>query len=325
MRARGIIGTRERNGVHVDSHHFLQLAVVFLLATVVAVPLTKRFRLGSVLGYLLAGMAIGPQALGLVGDTGGVAAISEFGVVLMLFVTGLLQVLATSAVIGVIAWRLLGLTPGAAFIVAGSLALSSTAFGLQILGERKEAGSAYGRQAFAILLFQDLAAIPLIAAVPLLASSTTSHGFDLAGTLRTVGVIVAVVVGGRYLLRPVFRFVAKADAVEVSTATALLVVMGVALLMEVAGVSVTLGAFLAGVLLADSEYRHELESNIEPFKGLLLGLFFISAGLPHADYCSARWRCSATSVAARALSASASFLAALCCASALSCWAFLRG
>src|SRR6185437_15536325 len=137
MRARGIIGTRERNGVHVDSHHFLQVAVVFLLATVIAVPLTKRFRLG----YLLAGMAIGPQALGLVGDTEGVAAISEFGVVLMLFViglelspqrlwvmrrsvfgTGLLQVLATSTVIGVIAWRLLGLTPGAAFIVGGSLA-----------------------------------------------------------------------------------------------------------------------------------------------------------------------------------------------------------
>src|SRR5690348_9881395 len=195
------------------------------------------------------------------------------------FGTGLLQVLASSVATALVAYFLLGLTPGAALIVAGSLALSSTAFGLQILGERKEAGTAYGRQAFAILLFQDLAAIPLIAAVPLLASSTASHGFDLAGTLRTVGVIVAVVVGGRYLLRPVFRFVAKADAVEVSTATALLVVMGVALLMEVAGVSVTLGAFLAGVLLADSEYRHELESNIEPFKGLLLGLFFISVGM----------------------------------------------
>jgi len=282
----------------VDSHHFLQVAVVFLLATVIAVPLTKRFRLGSVLGYLLAGMAIGPQALRLVSDTGGIATISEFGVVLMLFViglelspqrlwvmrrqvfgTGLLQVLATSAVIGVIAWQLLGMLPGAAMIVGGSLALSSTAFGLQILGERKEAGTAYGRQAFAILLFQDLAAIPLIAAVPLLASGADTHGFDLVGALRTVGVIVAVIVGGRYLLRPVFRFVAKADAVEVSTATALLVVMGVALLMEVAGVSVTLGAFLAGVLLADSEYRHELESNIEPFKGLLLGLFFISVGM----------------------------------------------
>nr|WP_225562070.1 monovalent cation:proton antiporter-2 (CPA2) family protein [Rhodanobacter sp. DHB23] len=275
----------------------MQVAVVFLLATVIAVPLTKRFKLGAVLGYLLAGVAIGPQALRLVPDNGGIAAISEFGVVLMLFViglelspqrlwvmrrsvfgTGLLQVLATSAVIGVVAWWLLGFTPGAALIVGGSLALSSTAFGLQILGERKEAGTAYGRQAFAILLFQDLAAIPLIAAVPFLAS-TTGHGFDLTGALRTVGVIVAVVVGGRYLLRPVFRFVAKADAVEVSTATALLVVMGVALLMEVAGVSVTLGAFLAGVLLADSEYRHELESNIEPFKGLLLGLFFISVGM----------------------------------------------
>ncbi|MFK2877792.1 monovalent cation:proton antiporter-2 (CPA2) family protein [Rhodanobacter hydrolyticus] len=280
-----------------DSHHFLQVAVVFLLATVIAVPLTKRFKLGAVLGYLLAGIAIGPQALRLVADNGGIAAISEFGVVLMLFViglelspqrlwvmrhsvfgTGLLQVLATSAMIGVVAWWLLGFTPGAALIVGGSLALSSTAFGLQILGERKEAGTAYGRQAFAILLFQDLAAIPLIAAVPFLAS-TTSHGFDLVGALRTVGVIVAVVVGGRYLLRPVFRFVAKAEAVEVSTATALLVVMGVALLMEMAGVSVTLGAFLAGVLLADSEYRHELESNIEPFKGLLLGLFFISVGM----------------------------------------------
>ncbi len=280
-----------------DSHHFLQVAVVFLLATVIAVPLTKRFKLGAVLGYLLAGVAIGPQALRLVADNGGIAAISEFGVVLMLFViglelspqrlwvmrrpvfgTGLLQVLATSAVIGTIVWSLLGFTPGAALVVGGSLALSSTAFGLQILGERKETGAAYGRQAFAILLFQDLAAIPLIAAVPFLAS-TGSHGFDLRGALRAVGVIVAVIVGGRYLLRPVFRFVAKADAVEVSTATALLVVMGVALLMEVTGLSVTLGAFLAGVLLADSEYRHELESNIEPFKGLLLGLFFISVGM----------------------------------------------
>ena len=281
-----------------DSQHFLKVAVVLLLSTVVIVPLTRRFRLGAVLGYLLAGIAIGPRALGLVRDTGGIAAISEFGVVLMLFViglelsprrlwvmrrqvfgTGLLQVLATSLVIGMLGWRLAGLVPGAALIVAGSLALSSTAFGLQILAERKETGSAYGRQAFAILLFQDLAAIPLIAMVPLLAASTARHGFDLGGTLRAVGMILAVVVGGRYLLRPLFRFVAKADTVEVATATALLVVMGVALLMELAGMSVTLGAFLAGVLLADSEYRHELESHIEPFKGLLLGLFFVSVGM----------------------------------------------
>ena len=279
-----------------DSHHFLQTALVFLLATVIAVPLTKRFRLGSVLGYLVAGVVIGPQLLGLISDTGGVATISEFGVVLMLFViglelspqrlwvmrrsvfgTGMLQVLVTSVVIGLVGYYFFGLTTKGAAIIGGSLALSSTAFGLQILAERKEAGSSYGRQAFAILLFQDLAAIPLIAAIPLLASA--KHGFDIAASARTVFGILAVVVGGRYLLRPVFRFVARANAVEVSTATALLVVMGTAWLMELVGVSSTLGAFLAGVLLADSEYRHELESHIEPFKGLLLGLFFISVGM----------------------------------------------
>jgi len=282
----------------VDSHHFLQTAVVFLLAAVIAVPLTKRFRLGAVLGYLIAGVAIGPQLLGLVNDTEGVATISEFGVELMLFViglelspqrlwvmrrsvfgTGLLQVLSTSVAIAAAGYFLFGLTGKGAVIVGGSLALSSTAFGLQILAERKEAGSAYGRITFAVLLFQDLAAIPLIAAVPLLASSASPHGVDPQAILRTVGAIVVVVVGGRYLLRPVFRFVARANTQEVSTATALLVVMGTAWLMEEVGVSSTLGAFLAGVLLADSEYRHELESHIEPFKGLLLGLFFISVGM----------------------------------------------
>lgn len=280
-----------------DSHHFLQTAVVFLVATVIAVPLTKRFRLGAVLGYLVAGVVIGPQLLGLVSDTEGVITISELGIELMLFViglelspqrlwvmrrsvfgTGLLQVVATTVAIAAAAYFLFGLTGKGALIVGGSLALSSTAFGLQILAERKEAGSAYGRQVFSVLLFQDLAAIPLIAAVPLLASST-AQDFNLLAVARTVGVILAVIIGGRYLLRPVFRFVAKADSVEVFTATALLVVMGVALLMETAGVSATLGAFLAGMLLADSEYRHELESNIEPFKGLLLGLFFVSVGM----------------------------------------------
>lgn len=281
-----------------DGHHFLKTAVVFLLATVIMVPLTKRFRLGSVLGYLLAGVVIGPQVLRLVDDTAGVSTISEFGVVLMLFViglelspqrlwvmrrsvfgTGLAQVLACSLVLGTVGYWLFGFSGNAAAIVGGSLALSSTAFGLQILAERKEAASAYGRQVFSILLFQDLAAIPLIAAVPLLASSGGAHGFDLTGVARTLGVIIVVIVGGRYLLRPVFRFVARADSIEVSTATALLVVMGVSLIMELAGISATLGAFLAGVLLADSEYRHDLESHIEPFKGLLLGLFFISVGM----------------------------------------------
>jgi glutathione-regulated potassium-efflux system protein KefB len=291
----------------VDSHHFLRAAVVFLLATVVAVPLAKRFRLGAVLGYLLAGIAIGPEALRLIGDYQRVASISEFGIVLMLFViglelspqrlwvmrravfgTGLLQVLVTSVVIGVIACGWFGFAPYAAAIIGGGLALSSTAFGLQILTERKEAGSAYGRQSFAILLFQDLAAIPLIAAVPLLAPSG-NHGIDPYAVLRTIAVIVAVIVGGRYLLRPIFRFVARTKSVEVSTATALLVVTGTALLMEQTGVSVTLGAFLAGVLLADSEYRHELESNLEPFKGLLLGLFFISVGMSMQVHLLVQW------------------------------------
>lgn len=281
-----------------ESHHYLQTALILLLATVIAVPLTKRFRLGSVLGYLIAGVILGPQLLGVVGDADRLGTLSEFGVVLLLFViglelspkrlwvmrrsvfgTGLLQVALSALAIGAVAYGFFDLSGKAAVIVGGSLALSSTAFGLQILAERKEAGSAYGRQAFSILLFQDLAAIPLIASVPLLASSSLTEGVDLAGIARTVGAIVAVMVGGRYLLRPVFRFVARADAVEVSTATALLVVMGTAWLMEQVGLSYTLGAFLAGVLLADSEYRHELESNIEPFKGLLLGLFFISVGM----------------------------------------------
>lgn len=283
-----------------DGHHFLETAVVFLLATVVAVPLTKRFRLGAVLGYLLAGVVIGPSVLGLVSDTEGVATISDFGVVLMLFVIGLelspsrlwvmrravfgsgsLQVITCALALGAIGYFLFGLTWKAGVIVGGSLALSSTAFGLQILAERKEAGAAYGRQAFAILLFQDLAAIPLIAAVPLLGGAVAhgAHGPDTMSVVRVVGTIFAVILGGRLLLRHVFRFVARAKSTEVFTATALLVVMGTAWLMELAGISVTLGAFLAGLLLADSEYRHELESNIEPFKGLLLGLFFVSVGM----------------------------------------------
>lgn len=283
-----------------DGHHFLETAVVFLLATVIAVPLTKRFRLGAVLGFLLAGVVIGPSVLGLISDTEGVATISDFGVVLMLFVIGLelspsrlwvmrravfgsgtLQVIVCALALGAMGYYLFGLTWKAAVIVGGSLALSSTAFGLQILAERKEAGMAYGRQAFAILLFQDLAAIPLIAAVPLLggALARDTHAPDIMSIMRVVGAIIGVIIGGRVVLRHVFRFVARAKSTEVSTATALLVVMGTAWLMELAGISSTLGAFLAGLLLADSEYRHELESNIEPFKGLLLGLFFISVGM----------------------------------------------
>lgn len=278
----------------------LQTAVIFLLAAVIAVPLAKRLQLGAVIGYLLAGVAIGPQVLGLIRDTESVAHISELGVVLLLFIiglelsprrlwlmrkavfgVGLAQVLLTGAILGAIALFGFAQSLPAALVLGLGLALSSTAFGLQTLAETKQLNAPHGRLAFAILLFQDIAAIPLIALVPLLAASRpdASHGDSLQHGLTIFASIAVVIVGGRYLLRPVFRIVARTGLPEVSTATALLVVIGTAWLMELAGISMALGAFLAGLLLADSEYRHELESQIEPFKGLLLGLFFISVGM----------------------------------------------
>jgi glutathione-regulated potassium-efflux system protein KefB len=277
----------------------LQTAVVFLLAAVLIVPLAKRLQLGAVLGYLLAGVLIGPAALHLVDDPQSVSHISELGVVLLLFIiglelsprrlwvmrksvfgVGLAQVLLTGLVIGAVAMFGFAQPLKAALVLGLGLALSSTAFGLQLLAERKELTSPHGRLAFAILLFQDIAAIPLIALVPLLSSTAAPDtGSDFGQLFKVLGSIGLVVIGGRYLLRPVFRIVAKTGLREVSTATALLVVIGTAWLMELAGISMALGAFLAGLLLADSEYRHELESQIEPFKGLLLGLFFISVGM----------------------------------------------
>ncbi|WP_130932092.1 MULTISPECIES: monovalent cation:proton antiporter-2 (CPA2) family protein [unclassified Pseudomonas] len=278
----------------------LQAAVVFLLAAVLTVPLAKRLQLGAVLGYLFAGVIIGPSGLGLISDTESVAHISELGVVLLLFIiglelsprrlwvmrksvfgVGLAQVLLTGTVLGVLALYVFGQPLNTAIVLGLGLALSSTAFGLQSLAERKELTSPHGRLAFAILLFQDIAAIPLIAMVPLLAGSAenVTAADDVNQGLRVLVSIAIVVIGGRYLLRPVFRVVAKSGLPEVSTATALLVVMGTAWLMDLAGISMALGAFLAGLLLADSEYRHELEAQIEPFKGLLLGLFFMSVGM----------------------------------------------
>lgn len=283
-----------------DEGSLLQTAVIFLLAAVITVPLAKRLQLGAVIGYLLAGVVIGPQTLGLIRDTQSVAHISELGVVLLLFIiglelsprrlwlmrksvfgAGLAQVLLCGAAIGAIAFFGFAQSLSAAVVVGLGLALSSTALGLQSLAERKQLNAPHGRLAFAILLFQDIAAIPLIALVPLLAANgpDTGQGDSLQHALKVFASIAIVIVGGRYLLRPVFRTVARTGLPEVSTATALLVVIGTAWLMEQAGVSMALGAFLAGMLLADSEYRHELESQIEPFKGLLLGLFFISVGM----------------------------------------------
>jgi len=283
----------------VQNHSFLQYAVVLLLAAVIAVPLAKRWQLGAVLGYLAAGALIGPSGIRLIGNTEQISQISELGVVLMLFVIGLelspqrlwvmrrtvfgigsLQLVLTGIAIGGIALAL-DMDWKAALFIGLGLALSSTAIDLQILSERKELSSAHGRLGFAILLFQDVAAIPILALIPVLGVThmASTPGAAALSSLRIIAIIAAVIVGGRYLLRPMFRAAARAGAPEVFTATALLVVMGTAWLMEVGGMSMSLGAFLAGVLLADSEYRHEIEAQIEPFRGLLLGLFFVSVGM----------------------------------------------
>ena len=277
----------------------LELFLIFLLAAVVAVPLFRRFGLGAVLGYLVAGVAMGPFGLRLVKDPASVLGFSELGVVLLLFVIGLelsparlwvmrrpvfgvggLQVLITALALGAIT-ALLGLGWKANLVIGLGLALSSTAVGLQLLAERKELNTGFGRLAFAILLFQDLAAIPLLALIPLLgeAKAASQSAPPLDAVLRALGMIAVVVIGGRLLLRQLFRAVAWTKMPEVFTATSLLVVVGTAWLMQWGGLSMGLGAFLAGVLLADSEFRHELEAQIEPFKGLLLGLFFIAVGM----------------------------------------------
>lgn len=279
--------------------HLLHEAAIFLAAAVLSVPLFKRLGLGSILGYLAAGALIGPFGVKLITDVENILHFSELGVVLLMFLIGLelepsrlwtlrrsvfglgtAQMLATGAVLALVAW-LLGLGGPAAIIAGFGLALSSTAIGLQLLAERNEIATGHGRLSFAILLFQDLAVIPLLAIVPLLSDGQTGGGDEsaLVGAAKALGMLVAVVVAGRLVIRPVFRLVAATRVREVFTAAALLVVIGTALLVSFVGMSMALGAFLAGVLLADSEYRHELEADIEPFKGLLLGLFFIAVGM----------------------------------------------
>ena len=272
---------------------------VFLAAAVVAVPLFRRFRLSAVLGYLAAGVIIGPWGLRFVSEVENILHFAELGVALLLFVIGLelqpsrlwvlrrsvfglgaAQVLITGAVLGTTAVAL-GMSVQSGVVVGLGLAMSSTAFVLQILAEKGQLSARHGRSAFAILLFQDLAVIPLLALIPLLGAGDmdlTGRSLWLA-VLTAFGMIVAVVVGGRYLLRPLLHAIAVSGIREIFTAATLLVVIGTSLLVSSVGLSMSLGAFLAGVLLADSEYRHELEADIEPFKGLLLGLFFISVGM----------------------------------------------
>nr|MCU0676486.1 monovalent cation:proton antiporter-2 (CPA2) family protein [Myxococcota bacterium] len=280
----------------------LPLLVVFLAAAVVAVTVFRRLGLGTVLGYLAAGVLVGPSVLGFAKDVEATLHFAELGVVLLLFLIGLelqpsrlwkmrgavfgvgtVQVVATGAIVGGLAFAF-GATPAEAGIVGAALALSSTAFAMQTLAEKNELTRPHGRAAFGILLFQDVATIPLLAVVPLLSDAVTDGAADESTdvwlqTGLVTGVIVGLVLAGRFLLRPLLRFVAQARSHELSTASTLLVVCGTALLMEHIEISMALGAFLAGVLLADSEFRHELEANIEPFKGLLLGLFFMAVGM----------------------------------------------
>jgi len=261
------------------------------------VPVAKRLGLGAVLGYLLSGIAIGPWGLGLISEVETILHFAEFGVVLLLFVIGLelepqrlwslrrsifgwgsAQVAGVSAVLAVAA-VLLGVAWQTALIAALGLSLSSTAIALTTMQERNLIPTPAGQAGFSILLFQDIAAIPMIALVPLLGVSEAHADGGWIGAAKAVAVIGGLMVGGRFLVRPLLRFIAGTGMREIFTAFSLLLVISISLLMSYAGMSMALGAFMAGVLLADSEYRHALETDIEPFKGLLLGLFFIAVGM----------------------------------------------
>ncbi|GAB4035852.1 monovalent cation:proton antiporter-2 (CPA2) family protein [Spirosoma jeollabukense] len=292
------------------SHLVLEQAIIYLAAGVVFVPIAKRLGLGSVLGYLIAGMVIGPAVLGLIGEEGkGVMHVAEFGVVIMLFLVGLelepellwklrvpvvglggLQVLVTSLVIGGGA-ILVGLPWQEALAIGMVMAMSSTAIVLQTMTEKGLIQTPAGQSTFSVLLFQDIAVIPILAILPLLATFPVEHAGEGAETesmlsglpswvqpLAVVGAVLLVVLLGRFVMRPVFRIIARTGLREVFIASAFLLVGGVAWLMESVGLSPALGAFVSGVVLANSEYKHELESDISPFRGLLLGLFFISVG-----------------------------------------------
>ena len=281
-----------------DNHTLIQ-ALIYLGSAALIVPIAVRLGLGSVLGYLIAGCIIGPWGFRMVTDAEAILHFAEIGVVLMLFVIGLeldpkrlwklrvsvfggglLQMVVCGALIGLFC-MFLGLRWQVAELIGMTLALSSTAIAMQAMNERNLTVTQVGRSSFAVLLFQDIAAIPLVAMIPLLAASgaSTTMGAFAFSALKVAGALVLVVLLGRYVTRPVLHFVARSGLREVFSAVALFLVFGFGLLLEEVGLSMAMGAFLAGVLLASSEYRHALESDIEPFKGLLLGLFFIGVGM----------------------------------------------
>jgi CPA2 family monovalent cation:H+ antiporter-2/glutathione-regulated potassium-efflux system protein KefB len=271
--------------------------VILLGAIAIAVPASRYLGLGSILGYLVAGAVIGPSGFGLITNVGEIGDVSALGVTMLLFLIGLElrphrlwilrkavfgmglgQMLPTALLIACLT-HLAGIAWPSAIVLGIGLALSSTAIVLPMLTERKLLPSVAGRDSFAVLLFQDMAAIPVLALEPLLAGAHVSGHAALFEFVRGLAVIAAILVGGSFLVRPLFRMVGYARSPEVFTATALLLVVGTAALADWAGLSASLGAFMAGVLVSDSEYRHELQADIEPFEGLLLGFFFMSVGM----------------------------------------------
>lgn len=275
----------------------LPVVLVFLVAAIVIVPLGKRLGLSSVLGYLLAGLAIGPGGLNLISDADSVLHFAELGVVLLLFIIGLelqprrlwvmrqlvfglglAQVGVTTIVICALLVTLFSLDFAASLLIGFAVSLSSTAFVLQLLGEQHKLNKPHGRAAFGVLLLQDVAVIPAIAILNAIASAHGAEGGHAFNPLYAA-IVIAALVAARYVLRPALRFVAASGIHELFSAAALTIVIGAALAMEVAGLSMGLGAFVAGMMVADSEYRHQLETDVNPFKGLLLGLFFISVGM----------------------------------------------
>jgi monovalent cation:proton antiporter-2 (CPA2) family protein len=296
---------------HRKQEHYMQNALfeifIFLTSACLVVPLVNRFKLGAVIGYLIAGVIIGPFALGFITDPHKVMHFAEFGVVMMLFVIGLelepamlwrlrksiigiggLQMILTTAILSAIGVAL-GYDLSASLAASMALSLSSTALVLQMLKEKNLMNNAVGETSFAVLLFQDIAVIPILVLIPLLAvansanpdlhSSMIAHYSGYMQALIIASVIAGVILGGRYVSYYLFRTIAKSNLREIFTALSLALVVGITLLMQMVGVSPALGAFVAGVVLANSEYRHTMETDIEPFKGLLLGLFFISVGM----------------------------------------------
>ncbi len=270
---------------------------IFLGASLVLVPLLKRFGIATVLGYLFTGILLGPSVFNIASDPDDIQELAEYGVVFLMFIIGLelrpqrlwemrkpifvlgsLQVGITGILLAILAFFALQQGIASSVVIGFALALSSTAFVLQMLQEKQQLNSSYGQQSFSILLFQDIAAIPLIAIIPMLAGAESTH-HGIAYFAAIMATFSGLFLFSRYLMRPFFRFVAKSGAHELITAVGLFIVLGVVSIMDVLGISTTLGAFLTGVLLADSEFRHELEASIAPFKGLLLGLFFMTVGM----------------------------------------------